>query len=129
MTPAIQSRESIDRMSPNRKAIDDIEMGGKSAWSSMVGGDVFQDLHSRNSSNGTGSKAIKQGYEEAFAEAVGKTLPPETRDIRSGVSARRSSWGRSRDYSPELLGLSSSDGVEGNRDEDIVRSVGTGTNR
>ena len=37
--PAMQSRESVDVLSPNRKAVDDTEMGEKSPWSSMVSGE------------------------------------------------------------------------------------------
>jgi hypothetical protein len=117
----------VDIMSPNRKAIDDVEMGEKSAWPLMVAGEAFQEIHSRSSSNGTGSKVVKQSYEEAFAEAVGKALPQETRDIRSGVSARRSSWGRGQEISSEPLSLSPDDGFKGNIEEGIVRSIAAGT--
>ena len=119
VAPTIQSRESVDVLSPNRKAIDDMEMGDKPAWTSMVGGEAFQDIHTRNSTNGTGNKAgsktIKPGYEDAFAEAIGKRLPQESRDIRS-VNARRSSWGRNWEIAPDVLGLSSSSGAEGSRE-------------
>ena len=90
-------------------------MGEKSPWSSMVSGEAFQDIHTRKSTNGAGSKAIKPGFEDAFAEAIGKRLPQESRDIRS-VNARRSSWGRNWEIAPDVLGLSSSSGAEGSRE-------------
>ncbi|MCO5605799.1 hypothetical protein L7F22_059983 [Adiantum nelumboides] len=113
--PTVQSRESVDILSPNRKAIDEMEMGDKSAWSTLVGAEAYQDLHARNSTNGVGNKILKHGYEDAFAEALGKPIPHESRDIRSGVNARRSSWGRNWEISPDILGLSSGTGGEGSR--------------
>jgi hypothetical protein len=105
----------VDVLSPNRKGIDDVqEVGDKAAWTSMVGGAAFQDIHTRHSTNGSGNKGGKKDYEDAFAEAIGKRLPQESRDIRS-VNARRSSWGRNLEISPDVLGLSSSNGAEGSK--------------
>ncbi|KAH7295543.1 hypothetical protein KP509_27G054200 [Ceratopteris richardii] len=71
IVPTVQSRESIDILSPNRKAVDDIDIGDKSAWSTLVGAEAYQDVHARNSTNGSGNKVLKHGYEDAFAEALG----------------------------------------------------------
>ncbi|KAH7435602.1 hypothetical protein KP509_06G071500 [Ceratopteris richardii] len=105
---SVQSRESIDILSPNRKAVDDIEMGDRSAWSTLVGAEVYQDLHVRNSTHGGSSKFLKHGYEDAFAEALGKPIPLECRDIHGGLTAHRSRGGPKWDNSPDVLGLFSS---------------------
>lgn len=111
-------RENMDML--NRKAHADTEMGIKSAWTPMAVGELVQDMHAPNNNNGGYNKEMKQhGYEDAFAEALGKPLPHECGDIRSGVAhPRRSSWGRQSgnwEVSPEILALSSAGGGHGSR--------------
>lgn len=115
--PHVYSRESVDILSPNNRKACDVELGGKSGWTSLVGGETFQELHGRNGNMGAVSRDAKKGYEEAFVEAIGsKTIPPEGRELQSGVHPRRSSWGRKSgnwEVSSEILGLSSGVGGEG----------------
>lgn len=98
------------------KGCGDVELGGKAGWTSVVGSEVTQEVHGQSGNNGCVSKEMKQGYEDAFAEALGRSIPNEGRDIRSGVNPRRSSWGRRSgnwEISPEILALSSGVGEEG----------------
>eukprot|EP01018_Ginkgo_biloba_P017710 Gb_12577 [translate_table: standard] len=113
-TPAIGG----DFLSPNMgKGGVDLEMGGKPSWPT-VGTEALADFEGRDSN---GPLESKDGYEHTYA--LGRTLPVESAEGRSGIHPRRSSWGRksgSWEITPDILALAAGVGETNRVSGDIT---------
>lgn len=103
-----------DFLDPNMgKGGADIQIGGKPAWPNVTP-EALAELEGRNSNAGLENKDV---VEDTFSHALGRTLPVEAAEGRSGVHPRRSSWGRksgSWEITPDIIALAAGVG-ESNR--------------
>uniref|UniRef100_A0A0C9S484 S-acyltransferase n=1 Tax=Wollemia nobilis TaxID=56998 RepID=A0A0C9S484_9CONI len=103
-----------DFLGPNMgRAGTDLEVVGKPSWTNVTP-EVLAELEGRDSSVGLENK---DGYEDTFSHALGRTLPVESAEGRSGIHPRRSSWGRksgSWEITPDIIALAAGVG-ESNR--------------
>lgn len=105
-----RARNNMDIMGlKNEKAHADVEMGGKSAWTSVPDESV-QDINGYTNNSEEFIEDRRHGYEDSFPEDLSKPLPHERGNAKSGAHPRRSSWGRQSgnwEVSPELVAFSS----------------------
>ncbi|KAH9308269.1 hypothetical protein KI387_036180, partial [Taxus chinensis] len=90
----------------------DVEAGEPSSAGGARGleGEGNEELRSQHNNSRDVGLNIKEGYDDAFARAIGRPISSENSDARSGVYPRRSSWGRRSEnfeISPDILSLGS----------------------
>ncbi|GLJ25160.1 hypothetical protein SUGI_0481280 [Cryptomeria japonica] len=88
----------------------DVEAGESSTGVHGLEGENNEELQSQHSNSHDVGLDVKDGYEDAFARAIGRPISSENIDARTGAYSRRSSWGRRNEnfeISPEILSLGS----------------------
>lgn len=92
---------------PATKNGGDLEVGSKTSWQTGEG-DVTDEGQERIRGVSDVGLETKDSFDDALSLAIGRPLPVEVTDPRSGIHPRRSSWGRksgSWEMTPEILAL------------------------